>query len=79
MTHAAINQSLLYNQSAEAISASLRHGNIPHFEEMSQRWRAVSNTASNLTAQDLNLRPPVLEANALQLLDQLITLNIAFL
>ena len=74
MTHAAINQSLLNNQSAEAISASLRHGNIPHFEEMSQRWRAISNTASNL-----NLRPPVLEANALQLLDQLITLNIAFL
>ena len=37
---------------------------------MSQRWRAVGNTVSDLTARDLNLRPPARETNALPL-DQL--------
>ena len=33
-------------------------GNTDFFEEMSQRWRVVGNTASDLTARDLKLRPP---------------------
>ena len=37
---------------------------------MSQRWRAVGNTVSDLTAQDLNRRPSAPETNVLQL-DQL--------
>ena len=40
------------------IFASLRAGNIVRFEEMSQRWRAVGNTVSDLTRRDLNLRSP---------------------
>ena len=32
-----------------SISASLRPGNTASFEEMLQRWRAVGNTASDLT------------------------------
>ena len=31
------------------ISSSLRLGNTASFEKMSQRWRAVGNTVSNLT------------------------------
>ena len=31
------------------MSASLRLGNTAPFEEMSQRWRAVGNTVSDLT------------------------------
>ena len=38
---------------------------------MSQRWRAVGNTVSDLTVRDLNLRPPAPETNAFPL-DQLI-------
>ena len=37
------------NELAGPISASLRPGNTAPFEEMSQRWRAVSNTVSDLT------------------------------
>ena len=33
------------------ISASLRPGNTASFEEMSQRWRVVGNTVSDLTYQ----------------------------
>ena len=38
-----------WNELAGPISASLRIGNTAPFEEMSQRWRAVGNTVSNLT------------------------------
>ena len=34
---------------AGPISASLRPGNTAPFEEMSQQWRAISNTLSDLT------------------------------
>ena len=37
------------NKLAGPISASLRPGNTAPFEEMSQRWRAVGNTVSDLT------------------------------
>ena len=37
------------------ISASLRPGNTAPFEEMSQRWRAVGNTVSDLTGPRLEL------------------------
>ena len=37
------------NELAGLISASLRPGNTASFEEMSQRWRAVGNTVSDLT------------------------------
>ena len=37
------------NELSGPISASLRPGNTAPFEEMSQRWRAVGNTVSNLT------------------------------
>ena len=37
------------NRLVGPISASLRPGNIASFEEMSQRWRAVGNSVSNLT------------------------------
>ena len=37
------------NELAGPISALLGSGNIGPFEEMSQRWRAVGNTMSNLT------------------------------
>ena len=37
------------NKLAGPISASLRPGNTAPFEEMSQRWRAVDNTVSDLT------------------------------
>ena len=37
------------NELAGPISASLRPSNTASFEEMSQRWRAVGNTVSNLT------------------------------
>ena len=37
------------NELAGPISASLRPGNTAPFEEMSQRWRAVGNTVSDLT------------------------------
>ena len=43
-----------FNEFAELISASLPPGNTTPFEEMSQRWRAVSNIVSDLTRQDLN-------------------------
>ena len=36
------------------ISASLRPGNTTPFEEMSQRWRTVGNTVSDLTNKDCN-------------------------
>ena len=39
------------NEFAGPISVSLRPGNTTPFEEMSQRWRAVGNTVSNLTGQ----------------------------
>ena len=38
------------------ISESLRLGNTAPFEEMSQRWRAVSNTASDLTSPRFETR-----------------------
>ena len=38
-----------WNELAGPISASLRPGNAAPFEEMSQRWRAVGNTVSDLT------------------------------
>ena len=44
------------------------------FKEMSLRLRVVGNTVSNLIGRDWNLRPPVLEANAL-VLDQLAGVN----
>ena len=37
------------NEFAGPISASLRPGNTAPFEEMSQRWRAIGNTVSDLT------------------------------
>ena len=37
------------NELAGPISTSLRPGNTAPFEEMLQRWRAVGNTASDLT------------------------------
>ena len=37
------------NELAGPISASLRPGYTAPFEKMSQRWRAVGNTVSNLT------------------------------
>ena len=37
------------NEFARPIYASLRLGNTVSFKEMSQRWRAVGNTASDLT------------------------------
>ena len=37
------------NELAGPISASLRPGNTAPFKEMSQRWRAVGNTVSDLT------------------------------
>ena len=37
------------NEFAGPISASLRPGNTTSFEEMSQQWRAVGNTVSDLT------------------------------
>ena len=37
------------NELAGPISASLRPGNTAPFQEMSQRWRAVGNTVSDLT------------------------------
>ena len=59
------------NEFAGPIFASLHQRNTAFFEKMSQRWRAVGNRLlSNLTAQDLNLRPLTLETHAL-LLDQL--------
>ena len=45
-------------------------GNTTLFKEMLKRWRAVSSTVSDLTARDLNLRPPAPETNVLPL-DQL--------
>ena len=48
---------------AAPISASLRPGYTAPFEEMPQRWRAVGNTVPDLTARDLNLRPPAPETN----------------
>ena len=41
------------NEFAGPISASLRPGNTAPFEKMSQRWRAVGNTVSNLTGFEL--------------------------
>ena len=49
---------------------SLRPTNTAPFKEILQRWRSVGNTASNLTARNLNLRPRATETNALPL-DQL--------
>ena len=40
---------LACNELAKPISAPLRPGNTAPFEEMSQRWRAVGNTVSDLT------------------------------
>ena len=37
------------NELAGLVSASLRPGNTAPFEEMSQRWRAVGDTVSDLT------------------------------
>ena len=37
------------NKLSGYISASLLQGNTAPFEKMSQRWRAVGNTVSNLT------------------------------
>ena len=39
------------NELAALISASLRGDNTAPFEEMSQRWRAVGNTVSDLTGR----------------------------
>ena len=39
----------LCNKLAWLIFASLRPGNIASFEQMSQWWRAVGNTVSDLT------------------------------
>ena len=57
------------NELVGPISASLRPGNTAPFEEISQRWLAVGNTASDLTGRDLNFRPPDPETNALPLAD----------
>ena len=43
------------NEIAEFISASFRPDSTAPFEEMSQRWRAVGSTASNLTGQRFEL------------------------
>ena len=56
------------------ISASLRPGNTVPFEEMSQWWRAVGNTVSDLTGPRFEPRPTAPETNAL-LLDQLAGLS----
>ena len=45
-------------------------GNSTPFEEMLQWWRAIGNSVSTRSAQDLNLRSPAPETNASQL-DQL--------
>ena len=37
----------------------------PPFKVTSQRWRAIGNTVSDLTARDLNLKPQYPETNAL--------------
>ena len=37
------------NELARPISALLRPGNTTSFKEISQRWRAIGNTVSNLT------------------------------
>ena len=50
----------------EPISASLLPGNTAPIE-MSQRWRSVGNIAFDLTARDLNPRPPAPGTNALPL------------
>ena len=56
------------NELVGPISASLRPGYTASFEEMSQQWRAVLATLSPIwTAQDLNIRLPALETNALPL------------
>ena len=47
------------------VNALLRPGDTVPLEEMSQRWRAVFNTVSDLTGQDLNFRPPAPATNAL--------------
>ena len=44
------------NEFAGPISASLRTGNTAPFEEMSQRWRAIGNTVSDLTGPRFELR-----------------------
>ena len=43
------------NEFAELISASLRLSNIASFKEMSQRWRAVGSTVSDMTGSRIEL------------------------
>ena len=52
------------------ISASLRPDNTASFEEMSQRWRAVGNSVSDLTGPRFEPQTSAPETNALPL-DQL--------
>ena len=59
------------------LSLCSRHcapGNTAPFEETSQRWRAVGNTASDLTGPRFKPQPPATETNALPL-DQLAGLH----
>ena len=44
------------NKFAGPISMSLRPGNTDSFEEMSQRWRAVGNTVTDLTGPSFELQ-----------------------
>ena len=53
------------------ISASLRPGNTAPFEEMSQRWRAVGNTVSDLTGPRFEPRDLPLQRRTRLPLDQL--------
>ena len=54
------------NKFAGHISASLRPDNSAALEEMSQRWRAVGNTVSDLTGQRFE-PDPASDTNALPL------------
>ena len=56
---------------------SLRMCSTAPFEEMSLRWQGIGNTVFDLTALDLNLRPPAPETNTL-LLDQVAGMNIFY-
>ena len=53
------------NEFAGSISASLHPGNSAPVEEMSQWWRAVVNTVSDLAGPRFKPQTSALEANAL--------------
>ena len=55
------------NELEGPIFTQIRRGNTAFFEEMSQRWRAVANTVSDLTDPKFELKLPVPETNELPL------------